>query len=65
MAAKKSGSPSYDFVLGELKRNPKVAFADVQAKGEKKGFGKIYPIVYGRAKKALGLAGGPAAKRSK
>lgn len=65
MAAKKSASPAYDFVLNELRKNPDVSYADVSSKGEKKGLPKIYPIVYGRAKKALGLVGAAAGKTSK
>ena len=58
MAAKK---PAFEFVVAQLKKNPKVAYADVHAAAEKKGY-TIYPIMYGRAKRLLGLV---AAKPSK
>lgn len=54
MAAKKKSSPAFEFVVGMLKKNPKVAYADVRAAAAKRGY-KIYPIVYGRAKKLLGM----------
>lgn len=65
MAAKKSNkSPSYDFFVKELQKNPNASYADIKAKAENKGLGNIYPIVFGRAKKALGLAGSGASKAS-
>ena len=53
MAAKVK-SESFDFVLTLLEKNPSIAYADVAAAAQKKGF-KIFPIVYGRAKAKLGL----------
>ena len=63
MAAKKSNkSPSYDFFVKELQKNPNASYADIKAKAENKGLGNIYPIVFGRAKKALGLTSPGGAK---
>jgi len=56
MATKKSKSPAYDVSLKMLEKDPNVPFSDVKAACEKKGL-SIFPIVYGRAKKALGLVG--------
>jgi hypothetical protein len=43
-----------DFIVAQLKRNPKVAYADVKERASKKRL-EIYPIMYGRAKALLGL----------
>ena len=52
--AAKNKSESFDFVIGLLQKTPEIAYADVAAAAQKKGY-KIYPIVYGRAKAKLGL----------
>lgn len=63
MAAKKnSSSPSYDFFVKELQKNPNASYADIKAKAESRGLSNIYPIVFGRAKKALGLTSPGGAK---
>ena len=56
MAAKKkkSSKAGYDLAVKMLKRNPKVEYSAVKAAADKKRL-SIYPIVYGRAKAALGL----------
>ena len=53
MAAKKP-SPAMDFIVSQLKKNPKVAYADVRARAESRRL-TIYPIMYGRAQAMLGL----------
>src|SRR5262245_56032014 len=53
MAAKKP-SAAMDFIVSQLKKNPKVAYADVQARAKSKRL-TIYPIMYGRAQALLGL----------
>ena len=58
---KKGSSPGFEFVVGMLRKNPKVDYATVQAAATRKGY-KIYPIVYGRAKKLLGMTGPPKKK---
>lgn len=50
----KNPSPAYKFALTALKKNPNVVFADMASAAQKKGI-KIYPIVYGRACRTLGL----------
>ena len=54
--AAKAGSskPAYDFCVKALSEDQKVAFATVRDAAAKKGL-VLYPIVYGRAKAALGL----------
>lgn len=60
-AAKKGGSkPSYDFCIAALQKNKNASFAEIRDAAAKKGM-ILYPIVYGRAKAALGLV--PVAKR--
>lgn len=54
MAAKET-SPNLEFAVAQLKKNPKIPFADLKAAAEKRGL-KMMPIIYGRAKLALGLA---------
>lgn len=56
MATKKSNSPAYDIAVKMIEKDPNVPFSDVKAAVEKKGL-SIFPIVYGRAKLALGLVG--------
>ena len=46
----------YDMILAALKRNPNVEYDALRKKAQAKGY-KIYPIMYGRAKRALGLVG--------
>jgi len=48
-------SPSLAFAMERLKKNPNAVFADLKKDAEKRGL-KMVPIVYGRAKLALGLA---------
>ena len=59
MPAKKS-TKAMDFIVAQLKRNPKVSYADVKDRAAKKRL-TVYPIMYGRAKALLGLV--PVAKR--
>ncbi|MCG5054833.1 MAG: hypothetical protein KA712_17860 [Myxococcales bacterium] len=42
------------FAVAQLEKNPRMAFGDLKAMAEKRGL-SVLPIVYGRAKKALGL----------
>jgi len=68
--ATKKGKQAYDFAVAALKKNKKVEFATVRDAAEKKGM-TLFPIVYGRAKAALGLVPvakygtGKAAKKNK
>jgi hypothetical protein len=48
-------SPSLAFAMERLKKNPNAVFADLKKDAEKRGL-KMVPIVFGRAKLALGLA---------
>ena len=52
--AKGSSKAGYDLVVKMLERDKNVDYATVKAAADKKGL-SIYPIVYGRAKAALGL----------
>jgi len=52
--AKKPSSPSMAFAVAQLEKNPRIAFGDLKAAADKKGL-QVVPIIYGRAKKALGL----------
>lgn len=57
-AQKKSApkaSPNLQFAVEQLKKNPKIEFGAVKAAAEKKGL-KMIPIIFGRAKLALGIA---------
>ena len=63
-AKKKDKSPAYDFFVKELQKNPNASYADIKAKAESRGLMNIYPIVYGRAKKTLGLTTPGAAKKT-
>jgi len=53
-AKKKKNTAGMEFIVAQLKRNPKVAYADVRAAAEKKKL-LIYPIMYGRAQALLGI----------
>lgn len=53
MATKKS-NPAMDFLVAELKKNRKAAYADIKAKADKKKL-PLYPIMYGRAQALLGI----------
>jgi len=52
---KKAASPNLAFAVAQLRKNPKTSFAALRAAGQKRGL-TIVPIVYGRAKLALGLS---------
>lgn len=52
--AKKPSSPSMAFAVAQLEKNPRIAFGELKAAADKKGL-QVLPIIYGRAKKALGL----------
>lgn len=54
VAPKKSGSPSFDFALQVLRQNPNIAYRDLKAQMDERGF-NFPPIVFGRAKAVLGL----------
>ena len=56
MAAKKPNK-AMDFIVAQLKRNPKIAYADLKERAAKKRL-KIYPIMYGRAQLLLGIVKG-------
>ncbi|MCA8952893.1 MAG: hypothetical protein KDE27_25510 [Planctomycetes bacterium] len=53
MAAKKNKA-GYDFIVAALKKDKNAAYSDIAAAAKKKGM-SIFPIMYGRAKAALGL----------
>ena len=53
MAAKKT-KPGYDFIVASLKKNKNASYAEIAAAAKKKSLA-VYPIMYGRAKAALGL----------
>ena len=69
MAAKKtkgSNKPGYDFLVSALEKKPDAVYGDLKAKAEQKGM-VVFPIMYGRAKAALGLVPsgrGPAKKKT-
>lgn len=52
--AKKKGSAAFEFLVGELRREPTLSYGDLRRRAEAKGF-PIAPIMYGRAKAVLGL----------
>ena len=56
MAAKKKPDTAkgYEFIISELKKNKKVAYATIKAAADKMGL-TVYPIMYGRAQRQLGL----------
>ena len=51
---KKKGSVAFEFLVGELRREPGMLYAELRRRAEAKGF-PIAPIMYGRAKAVLGL----------
>lgn len=53
MAAKKDTS-AMEFIVEQLKKNRKAAYADIRAAAEAKKL-KIFPIMYGRAQALLGI----------
>jgi transposase len=53
-APRKKGSPAFDFLLQELRREPTLLYAPLRDRCAERGF-KIAPIMYGRAKAVLGL----------
>jgi hypothetical protein len=57
-AAKKKPSAAMAFAVAALKKDPSALFATIQASAQKKGLVMI-PIIYGRAKRALGIAKPP------
>ncbi len=55
MPKTKTPSPAMTFAVAQLKKNPKIEFGKLAAAAKSKGLSLI-PIVFGRAKLALGLA---------
>ena len=53
-APRRRGSDAFDFLVSELRRDGTLAYADLRAACEQRGW-KIAPIMYGRAKAVLGL----------
>jgi len=53
-APKKKGSVAVEFLVGELRAEPGMSYAELRRRAEAKGF-PIAPIMYGRAKAVLGL----------
>ena len=53
-AAPRKGSVAFEFLLGELRREPALVYAELRDRAAAKGF-TIAPIMYGRAKAVLGL----------
>ena len=43
-----------EFLLDQIKKNPKAAYADIKAKADEKKL-KLYPIMFGRAQLLLGI----------
>lgn len=60
----KQGSPNLQFAVAQLKKNPKVDFQSVKSAAEKRGL-KMMPIIFGRAKLALGISKPGSAKRAR
>jgi hypothetical protein len=54
VAAPRRGSPAFDWLLGELRREPEALFATLKQRAAGVGH-SIAPIMYGRAKAVLGL----------
>lgn len=50
-----AGKAAFDFVVQQIRKNPAVTYRDVAARAEKAGH-RVYPIVYGNAKRVLGMA---------
>jgi transposase-like protein len=61
MAAKKQ-SAGFDLLLDGLKANKNATYAELRAKAVENGV-SVFPIMYGRAKKLLGLTGKSGAKK--
>jgi len=53
-APRKKGSAAFDFLVGELRREPQLSYGELRQRAEANGF-PIAPIMYGRAKAVLGL----------
>lgn len=53
-APRKKGSAAFDFLVGELRREPQLSYGELRQRAERNGF-PIAPIMYGRAKAVLGL----------
>lgn len=53
-APRKKGSAAFDFLVGELRREPQISYGELRLRAEANGF-PIAPIMYGRAKAVLGL----------
>lgn len=51
---RRKGSPAFDFLVQELRRDGTLNYGTLRASAEAKGF-RIAPIMYGRAKAVLGL----------
>ncbi|MBL8755975.1 MAG: hypothetical protein JNK15_21955 [Planctomycetes bacterium] len=54
VAPRRRGSPAFDWLIAELRREPAALFADLKQRATAVGF-SIAPIMYGRAKAVLGL----------
>jgi hypothetical protein len=52
--AKKKASPNLAFAVAQLRKNPKITFGALKSAADRKGL-KVVPIVFGRAKLALGI----------
>lgn len=52
---------AYDYAVWRLQRNPEASYSDVKVGCDKAGL-EVWPIVYGRAKAALGMTGTPKKK---
>lgn len=53
-AKAKKGSAAFEFLVGELRRDPTMSYGELRQRAEANGF-PIAPIMYGRAKAVLGL----------
>ena len=51
---KKKGSAAFEFLVGELRREPGLSYGELRRRAEARDF-PIAPIMYGRAKAVLGL----------
>jgi len=54
VAPRKKGSPAFDFIIQELRREPALLYGELRDRAAQRGF-TIAPIMYGRAKAVLGL----------
>lgn len=59
--AEKKTQAGYEFFIEALKANKAASYGELREKAESKGF-KVFPIMYGRAKAALGLVKSGAGK---